>query len=450
MGKKVIVIGGGPGGYSAALRAAGLGADVTLIEQASPGGVCLNEGCVPTKALLHVAANYHRARSGSVPGLRLTGAELDWEAAMRYKEGIIAHHTAGLRMMFKHAGVTLREGRAELRGAGSVNVGGETIAADAIIVATGSVSAALGFPGAELPGVIDSAAALSLDSVPSSVLIVGGGVIGVEFATMLRYLGAETTIIEAKPRLLPLMDEDISDFCRANMADNGIDIHTSCAIVSAETGAEGLTARFSAENGEQSVTAEKIIIAVGRTPNTQGMGLLESGVRISRGAIDVDENYMTSVPGIYAVGDCIGRTMLAHAAMSQGETAAEQIMGCPSARNNVITPACVFADPELASVGLTEEQAKDSGADYRVGLSDMNANSKATLEGKGGFVKIIADSRFGELLGVHIAGRGASELIAEAALCMSLEGTAEDIAGVTHAHPTVSEAMKEAAKDLLR
>jgi len=296
-----------------------------------------------------------------------------------------------------------------------------------------------------LPGVIDSTEALALERVPESIVIAGGGVIGVEFATLFSSAGAKTTLIELTPRLLPSADAEIAEYIKASLESSGVAVHTGARLASAEAAPEGLTVNFDEDGESWIVTAEKLLIAVGRQPNTVGLGLENINVTTARGAIETDKNFLTTVPGIYAVGDCNGRSMLAHAAMAQGMAAAEHIMGYTTVVNQKIIPACVYSSPEIASCGLTEEQAAAMGINYSVGRFDLGGNAKSVIEGVGGFVKIIAGNELREILGVHIAGENATELIAEAALCISMEGTVDDIVGTIHSHPTVSESIREAA-----
>ena len=445
VGKKIIIIGGGPGGYTAAIRAAQMGAETVVFESAGIGGTCLNAGCVPTKALLHTAGCYRRIAHNAIPGVNITGAELDWPSVQSNKKEAVDRLAGGVGHLLRHNGVAVRSERAFPLSGNSVRAGNETLAADAVILASGSANAPLSFPGSHFPGVIDSTAALSLEEIPKSIVIVGGGVIGVEFATLFNSFGVKTTILELTSQLLPSMDGEIAESIRSALTSDGVTIHTGARLLCADKAPEGLAASFDKEGKSLTVTAELLLIATGRIPNTAGLGLEDVGVKMTRGAIDTDENFRTNVPGLYAVGDCNGRTMLAHAAMAQGESAVSHIMGAAQSINNKYIPSCIYSCPEIASVGMTEEQVLNSGIEYNVGRFNLNGNGRAVIEGVGGFVKIIADKSLGEVLGVHITGPYATELIAEAALCMCLEGTVEDIANTIHAHPTVGESLREAA-----
>ena len=376
MSKKVIVIGGGPAGYAAAIKASQLGAEVTLAEDAGIGGTCLNVGCIPTKSLLHTAGFYQLASLNAVAGVNITGAHLDWPAALAKKNETVGRLSRGVGALLRHNGVTVLSEKAVPLSGNKVMAGGETLAADAVILATGSKNAPLEFPGAGLPGVIDSTDALSLERLPASVVIVGGGVIGVEFATLFSSLGVKTSVIEIAARLLPLMDPEISGYARDSLESCGVSVHTGARLTGAQAAQGGLAVAFSDDTGPQSITADNLLVAVGRTPNTSGLGLEDIGVKLVRGAVQTDEYYRTDVPSLYAVGDCNGSTMLAHAAMAQGETAAGHIMGAAPEINNKTVPACIFTQPEIAAVGMTGDQAAESGTDHTVGRFDLSGTAK--------------------------------------------------------------------------
>ena len=445
MGKKIIVVGGGPGGYSAAIKAAQLGADVILAEASDVGGTCLNVGCVPAKSLLHTANFFRIASSNAIPGIKTAGAELDWAAVQNHKNMIVQRLAGGVGSLLRHNGVKVYNEKAFFMPDRRIKIGGELHTADAVILATGSVNAPLSFPGCNLPGVIDSTGALSPDRVPESMVIVGGGVIGVEFAALYASLGTKITVIELTPRLLPSMDAEIAEYMLETFTFGGVEVNTCAGIKSAEQTEDGLKVCYEKDGELLYVLAEKLLIAVGRKPNTSGFGLENINIKMTRGAVSTDEYFLSGIPGVYAVGDCNGQAMLAHAAMAQGETAAEHIMGVPPVINNMLIPACVYSTPEIAAVGLTEEQAEKAGVEYSIGRFDLSGNARAVIEDSGGFVKIIAEKKFGEVLGVHIIAPHATELIAAATLCINMEGTVEDIVSSVHAHPTVSESLREAA-----
>jgi dihydrolipoamide dehydrogenase len=446
MGKKVIVLGGGPGGYVAAIRAAQLGAQVALAEAERVGGTCLNVGCIPTKSLLHVGDFYRKAATDAVPGVKAVGVFLDWPAAQNHKDKIVGQLTGGVSALLRHNGVQVYNGAASLLPGRKVKIANEILEADAVILATGSVSSNLRFPGSELPGIIDSTEALSLEEVPSTMVIVGGGVIGIEFATLYSALGTKVSIVEMLPEILPTIDAEISGFMRDTLEGNGVQFYTGARLISVEKSKVGLAADLEIEGRTHQVAAEKILVAVGRTPRTTGLGLENLGIKMIRGAVAVDEYFRTSIPGVYAVGDCNGQLMLAHAAMAQGRAAAEHIMNITPNYNAKIIPSCVYSSPEIASVGMTEKQAQDAGIEYSIGRFSLGANGKSLIDDAGGgLIKIITDKKLGEVLGVHMIGSHVTEMIAEAALCMNIEGTVEDMMNTIHAHPTVSEAVCEAA-----
>ena len=443
MGKKIIIIGGGPGGYAAAIRAAQLGADVILAEKAEIGGTCLNVGCIPTKALLHTAEFYKKLVSNSVAGVKSVGASLDWPAAQIHKAEVVSRLTGGVQALLRHNGVRVISESASLLSANRVKIGDNEFEADAVLLATGSENTLPPFPGAELT--IESTAALALKDVPKSMVIIGGGVIGVELAALYGALGTQITILEMQPEILPQFDTDISAYLRETMVNDGVKIYNGAKLTEVKKSKKEFLAEFEHDGTIHSVTAQYVLTAVGRRPNTADLGLTELGIKLQKGAVAVNEYFETSASGVYAVGDCNGNAMLAHAAMAQGVSAAEHIMGVTPHYNAGIIPGCVYSSPEIASVGMTEKAVSESGTEYSIGFFSLENNGKAIIEGTGGFIKIIADKRLGEILGVHIIGPRATELIAEAALCMSMEGTVEDIVRTIHAHPTVSEAVAEAA-----
>ena len=445
MGKKVIVIGGGPAGYVAAIRAAQLGADVVLAEESKIGGTCLNAGCIPTKTLLHTAEFYRKAVTNAVPGVTTAGVSLDWDAAQKHKKDVVGQLANGVFALLRHNKVTVLNKKAVILSPRQVRVGDETLPADAVILAPGSVNAPLKLKVAGAKDVLDSAGALALERVPQSMAIVGGGVIGVEFAELFNSLGVKVTIIELAPQLLPAADAEIAEYMKASFESKGVVVFTGAQVMDGRRSAGGIKIDFSTNGKKESITAEKLLAAVGRVPNTSGMGLEDLGVKTTRGAIDTDGHFQTNIPGVYAVGDCNGKSMLAHAAMAQGEIAARHIMGEKPGVNGSLIPACIYTSPEVAYIGQTEENLKAKNMTCKVGRFDLAGNAKSIIENTAGFVKIISDGKLGEILGVHIVGPNATEQIAGAALCMNMEGTVEDVVNTIHAHPTASEAMREAA-----
>lgn len=450
MAKKVVVIGGGPGGYVAAIRAAQLGAEVHLIEKENLGGTCLNIGCIPTKALLHTAELFSAVRSGERIGLKGDSVTVDWTALMNRKQSVVRRLVGGVGGLLKANGVTVHKGTGEITGPGRVFVHGgneETLAADAIILSTGSVPVRLNFPGADLPGVIDSTGALSLAKLPASMILIGGGVIGVEFAALFASLGSKVTVVELLPEILPGIDAEIAALLKQTWQKQGVSFLNGAKLESVRAVEGGLSAKVLVGNETREIGGETVLVAVGRRAYTEGSGIEQAGVKTERGKIVVDADYRTNIPGIYAIGDCNGITMLAHAASHQGIAAAEHIMGHrPDGHGQSVVPACVYTSPEVAVVGITEEKAKEQGIEYKKGVFPLAGNGKAMIEeGESGFIKILAGAQYGEILGVHMVGPRVTEMIGEATLAMRLEATVDELVTTIHAHPTVSEAFGEAA-----
>lgn len=448
MAKKIVVIGGGPGGYVAAIRAAQLGAETHLVEKENLGGTCLNVGCIPTKALLHTAEIYHAVRCGAALGLK-GEITLDWTALMKRKASVVRRLVGGVAGLLKANGVTVHKGTGELVAAGKVKVHGaseEELTADAIILASGSIPVKLKFPGSDLPGVIDSTGALSLNNPPKSMVIVGGGVIGVEFAALYAALGAKVTVVELLPEIMPGIDVEIAAALKKTLAKQGVSFLNGAKLESI-SGKEGdLSAKVLLGEQAQEIKAEIVLVAVGRRAFTDGAGLEAAGVKLERGKVIVDEHYRTNLPEVYAIGDCNGITMLAHAASHQGIAAAEHAMGKTSSHGAPMVPACIYTSPEIAAVGLTEDKAKEQGIAYKLGMFPLAGNGKSMIEeGEAGFVKILAGAKYGEILGVHMFGPHVTEMIGEATLALRLEAMVDELVSTIHAHPTVAESIGEAA-----
>lgn len=449
--KKVVVIGGGPGGYVAAIRAAQLGAKVTLVEKEKVGGTCLNVGCIPTKVLLHTAEMYSEIKEAKKIGLNVSGVEVDWDALQKRKNYVVRRLVSGVKTLLASNNVELIEGEASIENRKSVLVtkaDGTTlkVEADDIIIATGSYPFMPPFEGVGLPGVMDSTGALSLEEIPKSMVIIGGGVIGIEFASLFRSFGCQVTIVEMLPYILPPIDGELRDILKNLLVKSGVKIYTSAKVTSIKQGGEGLQVSVSLNDEEMVLSSEKVLVAVGRRPSIGGLNLEQAGVQTERGSVVVNDKMETNVEGIYAIGDCTGKIMLAHVASDQGVVAAENIMGHDSKMDYKTVPSCVYTKPELASVGMTEEQAKEKGIDYKVGKFPLIANGKSLIMNEtDGMIKIIADSKYGEVLGVHMLGPRATDLITEAALALKLEATVQEIITTVHAHPTVGEAVREAA-----
>ncbi|HCL4436586.1 dihydrolipoyl dehydrogenase [Clostridium botulinum] len=449
---KLVVIGGGPGGYVAAIRGAQLGAEVTLIEKEKLGGTCLNIGCIPTKVLLHSSELLNEIKEARTLGIEVNNeVKINWTQFQNRKNTVVNTLVSGVSSLLEHNKVKVINGTAAFEGKSSIKVTkdqgeSENIQFDNVIISSGSVPFIPPIEGRELEGVIDSTGALSLDSIPKSMVIIGGGVIGIEFANIFNSLGCKVTVIEMLPYILPPVDREISEILKEKLKKDGIDIYNNCKVTKIENNNENLNVSFEEDNDKLNIEAQKVLIAVGRRANISNLNLESTGVYIEKGCIWVNDNMETNIKGIYAIGDCTGKNMLAHVASDQGIIAVENIMGKNKKIDYKTVPACVYTKPELASVGLTEEQAKQKGVDYKVGKFPLIYNGKSLImNDTEGFIKIIVDKKYEEILGVHILGPRATDLITEAALALRLEATLEEIITTVHAHPTIGEAMKEAA-----
>jgi len=453
--KEIVVIGGGPGGYVAAIRAAQQGAKVTVIEKEELGGICLNWGCMPTKALLRGVELLELLQASKDFGIRVGEVTVDFPGLMARKDRAVKTLVSGVGGLMKSNGVEVIKGKAQLISPQSIEVIDEkqqklTFQARKIIIATGSVSAALPVPGAKLPGVIDSTGALQLTQVPESMVIIGAGAVGLEFGTIYAALGAKVVVLEMLPQILPSEDPEIASALDKTLRRFKIQTFTNCRVkeILEESGGKRKVVAVAGEE-EKTFEAQYVLVAAGRNPNVEGLGLEKAGVRFGKKGIEVNEKMETNVPGIYAIGDVTGQWLLAHFAMAQGEVAAENAVGHEAHMDSRVVPRCVYTLPEVAAVGMTEKQAKDAGHELKVGRFPFAANGKATILGeRSGLVKIIAETKYDEILGVHIFGPHATDLIGEAVMAMRLEGTASDIAQAIHPHPTLTEAMMEAAFDV--
>ena len=451
----VIVIGGGPGGYVAAIRAAQLGAKVTLIEKQHLGGTCLNIGCIPTKCLLHSAELIESIKNeGKEIGVEVSGLTVNFPQIIKHKNDISKKLTSGVAGLLKMNKVKKVDGIATFTGPKQLSVtkpdgSKEAMTADAIIIATGSVNAQPPIPGLkENPNCIDSTGALSLEKLPKSMVVVGAGVIGLELACAYAAFGTKITIVEAQASMLPMLDGDLTKIGVEHMKKMGMEFNLECPVQSIEPSAIGAKVVCKNKAGETvAFEGEKVLYALGRKANTASLNLEAAKLDNDRGRIIVNDRMETSVPGVYAIGDCVfGKAQLAHTASAMGEVAAENICGHDSVYVEKTNPTCVYIEPEAASVGLTEEQCKAQGIDYKVGKFPMAANGKALiLNGGEGLVKIIAGKEYGEILGMHIIGPRATDLIAEGALAIGEEMTLDELISTIHSHPTVTETMREAA-----
>jgi len=449
----LIVIGSGPGGYSAAIRAGQYGLKTALIEkQPRLGGTCLLVGCIPTKSLLQTADVWQRFVHADAEGIECENPRLEFDKVKARKDGIVTKHSNGVAMLLKRAKVERVAGFATLAGGGKVAVqsdaGTQTLEARNIIIATGSEARML--PGLEPDAerILTNIEILDLTAVPKSLIVIGCGAVGVEFASMFRRFGAEVTLIEMLPRMVPVEDEDVSKELERNFRKQKIRVETGARAENIRRTEDGVSLTLIAKDGKQEeLVAEKLLVAVGRKPNTDGIGLEKTRVELERGFIRVDEHQQTAEPGVYAIGDVVaGTPQLAHVATREGMIAVAHIAGKPAVpinRNRI--PGCTYTEPGIGSVGLTEAQARAQGYPVRVGRFPFAGDSRATILGHHeGFVKVVADERYGEILGVHIIGPEAFELIGEAVAAMEAEATVETMMQTIHAHPTLYEAVGEA------
>jgi dihydrolipoamide dehydrogenase len=451
----LIVIGAGPGGYVAAIRAAQLGLRVACVDKrAALGGTCLNVGCIPSKALLDSSEWYALARTRFARhGIHFQDLALDLKEMLARKDAVVKGLTDGVGFLFKKNKITFVQGTARLRGPGTVVVRGSgeegvLLEGKSVLLATGSEPAAL--PALPFDGVniVSSTEALAFDKVPAHLIVVGGGYIGLELGSVWARLGAKVTVVEFLPRILPQGDGEIAELLRKSLTKQGLTFHLDTKVTGAATQGGAVIVNANSKGKDVLFQGDRVLVAVGRKPYTAGLGLEEAGVALEEqtGRIRVDEQYQTTVPGVYAIGDVIAGPMLAHKAQEEGVAVVEQLAGSRTHVNYATIPGIIYTFPEVASVGLSEEQAREQAGDCKVGKFPFAANGRArALDETEGLVKIVADVRTDRVLGVHILGPRASDLIAEAVTVMEFAGSAEDIARICHAHPTLSEAVREAA-----
>ena len=444
----LIVIGAGPGGYVAAIRAAQLGLNVACVEKEELGGTCLNVGCIPSKALLESSELFHQAETSlEVHGVKASNVELDLPGMMARKAGIVKKMTGGIRGLFRKNKVTHLEGLGKLAGDGKVDVGGEIYTAEHILIATGSSTIEL--PSLPYDGeyVIGSTEALALDSVPEKMIVVGAGAIGLELGSVWKRLGAEVQVVEFLDRITPPMDRELSNGLQKLLEKQGLSFAFETLAQSAEVVDGKVNVELKQGDEITTKTCDRLLVAVGRKPNTEGLGGEDVGLEMDdKGRILVNEKFETNVSGVYAIGDVIPGPMLAHKAEEEGVAAVELIAGKAGHVNYDAIPNVVYTHPELASVGLNEEEVKEQGIPYKVGKFPFAANGRAhSLEATDGQVKIIAHEKTDRVLGVHILAARASDMLAEAVLALEFSASAEDLARTMHAHPTMPEAIKEAA-----
>ncbi len=451
----LIVIGAGPGGYVCAIRAAQLGMRVAVVEKRKTlGGTCLNIGCIPSKALLHASETFEEAGRGMAPlGVVVGPPKLDLGSMMKHKDDNVAANVNGVAFLFKKNKIDRVTGEGRIAAPGKVVVKGEdgnetTLEAKAIVIATGSDVARLAGVEIDEKTVVSSTGALSLPKVPKKLIVVGAGVIGLELGSVWRRLGAEVTVVEFLDRILPGMDSEVAKQFQRMLEKQGFAIHLAHKVAKVEKAGGGVKATIEPTAGgdAKTIDADVVLVAIGRRPYTQNLGLEALGVAMDRGMVVVDKHFAAKVPGVYAIGDVIRGPMLAHKAQDEGVALAEILAGQAGHVNYDVIPAVVYTNPEIAAVGKTEDELKAEGVGYKVGRFPFTANGRArAMRRTEGYVKILADAATDRVLGAHIVGFGAGEMIHEAVVLMEFGGSAEDLARTCHAHPTMSEAVKEAA-----
>ena len=454
MNYDVIVIGAGPGGYVAAIRASQLGFKTAIIEKEALGGICLNWGCIPTKALLKSAEVFDYLNHADEYGIKVTGGEVDFASVIKRSRGVAEGMSKGIQFLMKKNKIDVVMGQAKLKKGKKVEVKGadgnnKEYNAKHIILATGARSRELPNLPQDGKKIIGYRQAMNLPSQPKSLVVVGSGAIGIEFAYFYNAIGTEVTIVEYMDRIVPVEDEDVSKQLEKSLKKAGIKILTSSEVTSVDTSGKESTVTIKTAKGEEKISAEVVLSAVGITPNTENLGLEETGVKTEKGRVVVDDFYRTNVEGVYAIGDIVHGPALAHVPSAEGITCIEKIKGKDVEAidyNNI--PGCTYCSPEIASVGYTEKAAKEAGYDIKVGKFPFSASGKAAAAGaKDGFVKVIYDAKYGELLGAHLIGANVTEMIAELVVARKLETTGYEILKAIHPHPTLSEAVMEATAD---
>ena len=445
----IIVLGSGPGGYVTAIRASQLGFKTAVVEKESLGGVCLNWGCIPTKALIKSAQVFEYLKHAEDYGLKVKEAEADFDAVIKRSRGVAEGMSKGVQFLMKKNKIDVIEGFGKLKPGKKVDVDGKEYSADHIIVATGARSRELPSLPQDGKKVIGYREAMTLKEQPKKMIVVGSGAIGVEFAYVYNSMGTEVTIVEYMDRIVPVEDADVSKQLEKSFKKNGINIMTSAEVTKVDTSGNGVKATVKTKKGEEVLEADIVLSAVGIKTNIENIGLEDVGIAVDRDKILVNDYYQTNIPGYYAIGDVTPGQALAHVASAEGILCVEKIAGQHVEKldyGNI--PGCTYCSPEVASVGLTEQQAKDKGIDIKVGKFPFSASGKASAGGnKDGFVKVIFDAKYGEWLGCHMIGAGVTDMIAEAVLGRKLETTGHEVLKAVHPHPTMSEAVMEAVAD---
>ena len=447
----VVVIGAGPGGYVAAIRAGQLGLKTAIVERDALGGVCLNWGCIPSKALLKNAEILSYIHRSEEFGLHFDNFHADYSVAIDRSRKAVDRNVRGVAYLMRKNKVDHISGTGRLRGNGVVEVApdGQKLNAKNIIIATGARPRSIPSLPIDQDKVVTSRESIVLKDLPGSMVIVGGGAIGVEFAYLYKMYGVEVTVVELLPRLVPSEDEEISRQLERSFSRHGINVMTGAGVTGLEDGTNGLTVKVDKDGVEHSISCDKVLVAIGVQPNSDDLGLEELSISTQSGYIQIDDNMSTNVPGVDAIGDVTGKLALAHVASAQGVVAVERIAGMETQPLDYTSmPRATYCQPQVASFGLTEAQAREQGYDVRVGKFNVQANGKALAMGETeGMVKLVVDSRYGELLGGHMIGPEVTELLGELSLTRLLEGTTLELGWAVHAHPTISEMLKEAALD---
>ncbi|MBI4302511.1 MAG: dihydrolipoyl dehydrogenase [Chloroflexi bacterium] len=442
----IAIVGGGPGGYVAAIRAAQLGAKVALVEKERLGGTCLNRGCIPTKALARSAEAFHEVKVAQDFGVETSTVAINFPQIIARKNSVVNALVGSIEQLMRAGGIKVYDGLGRLTSPRTIKVDEEEVKAKRIILATGSVPARIPVPGLDLPGVVTSNEILDIAEFPSSLVIIGGGIIGVEFASIFGVLGSKVAIVEMLPQIMPPVDDEISRRFGQVLRSQGVEVHTGAAVKMVQGESPNLEVVFDTAKGEKTVTGEMVLVAVGRSPYTEGLGLAEIGMKMNRRAVAVNEYLETNIPGVYAIGDAIGGIMLAHVASYEGEIAVANALGGEQRVDYRVVPNGIFTYPEIAGVGMMEKEVRDAEIPYKISRFPFSALGRAQVMGETtGTVKLICNAETGKVLGMHIMGPHATDLVQEGALAMQLGATAEDISHTIHSHPTLPEAIMEAA-----
>lgn len=445
MNYDLVVIGAGPGGYVAAIRAAQLGMKTAIVEKDACGGTCLNYGCIPTKALYKNAEVVDEIMHADEFGISVKGYDIDMKKVQARKAKVVKTLSSGVEFLLKANKVELVKGAAKILAPGKVEVNGKVLETKNILIASGSKASKPPIKGIDNPGVLTSKEALEMDHVPGKIVIIGGGVIGIEFAGIYKAFGAEVTIVEFMPKIIPNMDKEITDRLQKLLEKKGIQFMVGTKVEEISKSGSGLSVTVDKDGTKSSLPCDEVLVSTGRELDIEGLNLDGLGIAYDRKGVKVDENFQTNVPGIYAIGDVIGGVMLAHVASDEGKVCVERMAGEDARVDYDLVPSAVFTFPEVASVGMSEEQVKEKGLEYEVGKFQFSGNGKAlTMNNAEGMIKVIVSKDKQRILGVHIVGPNASDLLTEAALAMRGEFTVEEVANTMHGHPTLSEAFEEA------